>query len=63
MDRTIWLVDGRDHGELLAHDADGVYAVRVHKSRGHGQYIEPGTNAYRILATERMARLVGLPHV
>jgi outer membrane protein assembly factor BamB len=51
--RTVWLVDGRDHGELLVHDDGGIYAVRVHKSRGHGQYIEPGTNAYRIVATDR----------
>jgi len=51
--RTVWLVDGRDQGELLVHDEGGVYAVRVHKSRGHGQYIEPGTNAYHIVATDR----------
>jgi len=51
--RTVWLVDGRDQGELLAHDDGGVYAVRVHLSRGHGQYIEPGTNAYNIVATDR----------
>jgi len=51
--RTVWLVDGRDQGELLVHDDGGIYAVRVHKSRGHGNYIEPGTNAYQIVATDR----------
>jgi outer membrane protein assembly factor BamB len=51
--RTMWLVDGRDHGELLVHDNEAVYAVRVHKSRGHGQYIEPGTGAYHVVATDR----------
>ena len=51
--RTLWLVDGRDHGELLVHDDGGVYSIRVHKSRGHGQYIEPGMNAYQIVATDR----------
>jgi hypothetical protein len=51
--RTVWLVDGRDHGELLVHDEKGVYALRLHKSRGHGNYIQPGTNAYRIVATDR----------
>lgn len=51
--RTLWLVDGRDHGELLVHDGQTVYAVRVHKSRGHGQYIEPGTDAYQVVATDR----------
>jgi len=51
--RTVWLVDGRDQGELLVHDDGGIYAVRVHKSRGHGNYIEPGTNAYHIVATDR----------
>jgi hypothetical protein len=51
--RTVWLVDGRDQGELLVHDNGGVYAVRVHRSRGHGQYIEPRTNAYQIVATDR----------
>jgi outer membrane protein assembly factor BamB len=51
--RTIWMVDGRDQGELLVHDEEGVYAVRVHKSRGHGDYIVPGTNAYQIVATDR----------
>jgi len=51
--RTIWLVDGRDQGELLVHDDGGIYAVRVHKSRGHGAYIEPGTNAYQIVASDR----------
>jgi outer membrane protein assembly factor BamB len=51
--RTVWLVDGRDQGELLVHDQNGVYAVRVHKSRGHGAYIEPGTNAYHVVATDR----------
>ena len=51
--RTVWLVDGRDHGELLVHDDGGIYAARVHKSRGHGNYIEPGTNAYHIVATDR----------
>jgi outer membrane protein assembly factor BamB len=51
--RTVWLVDGRDHGELLVHDDGGIYAVRVHASRGHGQYIVPGTYAYRIVATDR----------
>jgi outer membrane protein assembly factor BamB len=53
--RTVWLVDGRDHGELLVHDGQAVYAVRVHKSRGHGQYIEPGTGAYQVVACERDA--------
>jgi hypothetical protein len=52
--RTVWMVDGRDHGELLVHDASRVYSVRVHKSRGHGAYIEPGTGAYQIVATDRM---------
>ncbi|MGM0485713.1 MAG: PQQ-binding-like beta-propeller repeat protein [Planctomycetota bacterium] len=51
--RTLWLVDGRDQGELLVHDEQGVYCVRVHESRGHGRYIEPGTNAYRVVATDR----------
>ena len=51
--RTVWLVDGRDQGELLVHDDGGIYAVRVHKSRGHGSYIEPGTNAYQIVASDR----------
>ncbi len=51
--RTVWLVDGRDQGELLVHDDGGVYSVRVHKSRGHGNYIEPGTDAYQIVATDR----------
>jgi outer membrane protein assembly factor BamB len=51
--RTIWLVDGRDQGELLVHDEGGVYAVRVHTSRGHGAYIQPGTDAYQIVATDR----------
>jgi outer membrane protein assembly factor BamB len=51
--RTVWLVDGRDHGEMLVHDAGGVYAVRVHKSRGHGDYIVPGTDAYQIVSTNR----------
>jgi outer membrane protein assembly factor BamB len=51
--RTVWLVDGRDHGELLVHDNDGVYAVRVHTSRGHGNYIVPDTNAYHVVASDR----------
>jgi outer membrane protein assembly factor BamB len=51
--RTVWMVDGRDQGELLVHDDAAVYSVRVHKSRGHGAFIEPGTNAYQIVATQR----------
>jgi len=51
--RTVWLLDGRDQGELLVHDAEGVYAVRVHVSRGHGQFIQPGTNAYQVVAADR----------
>jgi hypothetical protein len=51
--RTVWLVDGRDQGELVVHDDEGVYAVRVHTSRGHGNYIQPGTGAYHIVATDR----------
>jgi hypothetical protein len=35
------------------HDDAAVYAVRVHASRGHGQYIKPGTNAYQIVASDR----------
>lgn len=59
--RTVWLVDGRDQGELLVHDDGGVYAVRVHKSRGHGQYIEPGTDAYQIVAIDRAPTTVPKP--
>ena len=51
--RTVWLVDGCDQGELLVHDDGGIYAARVHKSRGHGNYIEPGTGAYQVVATDR----------
>jgi outer membrane protein assembly factor BamB len=51
--RTVWLVDRRDQGELLVHDDGGIYAARVHTSRGHGNYIVPGTNAYQIVATDR----------
>jgi len=51
--RTVWLVDGGDQGELLVHDEGGVYASRVHSSRGHGDYIQPGTAAYQIVATDR----------
>jgi outer membrane protein assembly factor BamB len=51
--RAVWTVDGRDYGELLVHDEECVYSVKVHKSRGHGQFIEPGKNAYQIIATER----------
>ena len=59
--RTVWLVDGRDQGELLVHDDGGVYAVRVHKSRGHGHYIEPGTDAYQIVATDRTPTIPSRP--
>jgi outer membrane protein assembly factor BamB len=59
--RTVWLVDGRDQGELLVHDDGGVYAVRVHKSRGHGDYIEPGTGAYQVVATDRKPAATSKP--
>ena len=52
--RAVWAVDGRDYGELLVHDEDTVYSVKAHKSRGHGQFIGPGTNAYQIIATNRV---------
>jgi outer membrane protein assembly factor BamB len=59
--RTVWLVDGRDHGELLVHDDGGIYAVRVHKSRGHGAYIEPGAKAYQVVAIDRTPNTASKP--
>ncbi len=57
--RTTWLVDGRDQGELMVCDAETVYSIRVHSSRGHGDYIVPGTGAYRLVATDRAP--IGIP--
>jgi outer membrane protein assembly factor BamB len=59
--RTVWLVDGRDHGELLVHDEASVYAARVHASRGHGDYIEPGTGGYQVVATDRVPTIARRP--
>ena len=51
--RTVWLLDGKPYGEMLAFNDDTVFGIRAYSQRGAHPHFDVGEEGYLLFAGDR----------